>query len=119
MVHLPLLDGTIDLNARRIVRGESVHSLTANEAKLVSYLAAKPGVYFTAETLIREAWGYQSDASAPAVKVAVHRLRQKIEPDPNKPQILVTSRSAGFCWLGAPEGVQKPSQTFFSAANPC
>lgn len=105
MAQLPLPDGYIDLNARKIVRGSTVHSLTANEAKLVTHLAAKPGVYFSAESLIRDAWGYKSDASAPAVKVAVHRLRRKIEPNPEQPQVLLTSRNAGFSWRPA-----EPSQ---------
>ncbi len=99
---IPLVDGYIDIHERLVVRPNLREHLSPNEARLVEFLSSHPGEYFTAEHLIQDVWGYKSVASAQAVKVAVHRLRRKIEPQPDTPTVLVTLPGSGIAWKGPP-----------------
>jgi len=42
-------------------------------------------------------WGYTADAeSERTVNVHIRRLREKIEPDPSRPQLLLTVPGVGY-----------------------
>jgi two-component system response regulator ResD len=69
--------------------------LTAKETALLAFLMARPGRVFTRRELLRDVWGYE-EGSAATVTVHIHRLREKIEPDPSAPLLLKTVWGVGY-----------------------
>ncbi|HET9436010.1 MAG TPA: response regulator transcription factor [Candidatus Limnocylindrales bacterium] len=89
-------DLTLELHRRSAtVRGEDVQ-LTPAESRLLYALAANLGQTVTTETLLDRGWADTEDAEPSYVWVTMRRLRQKIEPDPNRPVHVVTVRGVGY-----------------------
>ena len=87
---------TLDLRRKSAsVRGEPVQ-LTPTESRLLYALAANLGNTVSTETLLDRGWGDTDDADPSYVWVTMRRLRQKIEPDPDRPVHLVTVRGVGY-----------------------
>jgi len=86
----------IDLSSRQItVRGRTSH-LTAKEFDLLSYLLARHDKTITHRELLQAVWGPDYGDELEYLRVFVNRLRKKIEPDPSKPQFLITEAWAGY-----------------------
>src|SRR3974377_1066791 len=79
-------------------KGEAI-TLTAQEFKLLKYLAASPGRAVSREELLNEVWGYQNYPSTRTVDNHILRLRQKLEPDPATPRFLLTMHGAGYTFM--------------------
>jgi DNA-binding response OmpR family regulator len=77
------------------VDGEDVH-LTPSEYKLLLLLATSPGQVFTRTQIMEHLWQTTFVGDARACDVHVANLRRKIEPDPRRPQRIVTVREAGY-----------------------
>lgn len=77
------------------VNGESLH-LSPTEYDLLLFLAQRAGKNLSVETLYNAVWSYESDADPKTVRWYIWRLRQKIEPDPNTPQFLITEPGIGY-----------------------
>ena len=58
------------------------------EFDLLVCLARKPWQVFTREVLLEQVWGYRHAADTRLVNVHVQRLRSKVEPDPENPEIV-------------------------------
>jgi DNA-binding response OmpR family regulator len=88
-------DLEIDLNRRRVKRGDTLIELTPLEFKLLACLAEKPGENLSRQYLLRRVWGanHQSPGS---LKLYVWYLRRKLERDPTNPQIILTERGVGY-----------------------
>ena len=86
----------IDLSSRQVsVRGRNSR-LTAKEFDLLSYLLARPNKTITHRELLQAVWGPDYGDELEYLRVFINRLRKKIEPDPSKPQFLVTDAWAGY-----------------------
>ena len=88
---------TIDRERATIFKDGQALDLTQREYDLICYLAAQPGKVFSREALMEHVWnydGYVGDVRA--VDVAVRRLRQKIEYNPDSPRFIVTKRGMGY-----------------------
>ena len=46
--------------------------------------------------LLEQVWGYRHAADTRLVNVHVQRLRAKIEPDPERPEVILTVRGVGY-----------------------
>jgi len=82
--------------ARRLTHGPSgeVH-LTPLEFRALECLARHLGSVVTQSQLIREVWGPQRVADTRSLRVCIKHLREKLEPDPGKPQYLLTETGVG------------------------
>jgi DNA-binding response OmpR family regulator len=89
------------------VSGQAVQ-LTPTESRLLYALAANLGQTVTTETLLDRGWGDADDADPSYVWVTMRRLRQKIEPDPNRPVHLVTVRGLGYRLVRVEDPVAGP-----------
>jgi two-component system, OmpR family, KDP operon response regulator KdpE len=54
------------------------------------------GWLVTHEELLRKVWGPEYTGDKAFVKLYVRYLRQKIEKDPGKPQLILTERGIGY-----------------------
>jgi DNA-binding response OmpR family regulator len=64
--------------------------LTEKETAILKYLYRAEQRPVGRETLLGEVWGYNAGVTTHTLETHVYRLRQKIEKDPAKAQILVT-----------------------------
>ena len=89
-------DLTIDAAAHLVQRGGEEISLTPLEYSLLMTMAQHPNKVFSRETLLREVWGYTSNADTRLVNVHMQRLRSKVERNAERPQMIVTVRGVGY-----------------------
>ena len=75
--------------------GEKIE-LTHREFELLYYMAQHIDQVMTREHLLQVVWGYDYFGDVRTVDVTVHRLREKIEENPERPQILMTRRGVGY-----------------------
>ena len=87
---------TVDLG-RRVTTGPSgeVH-LTPVEYRVLEALARDASALVTQRRLIREVWGPDRVDDSRNLRVVVRNLRQKLEPDPRRPQCIVTEAGVGY-----------------------
>lgn len=87
-------------NREALVEGEAV-SLTPTETKLLYILVRNAGRIVTTEFLLNRIWPLQ-DAQEDRLHVHVHRLRRKIESNPNEPSYIVAERGTGYRFNAVP-----------------
>ena len=89
---------TIDGKSRQVLRQGVEIGLTATEFDLLFCLASHAHTVFSREQLLAQVWGYEAalDAGTSTVTVHVRRLREKIEADPSRPEIIVTIWGVGY-----------------------
>lgn len=68
----------------------AMFKLTEKEASILSCLYLAEGRPVSREKLLRDLWGYHSDAETHTVETHIYRLRQKLERDPSQAKVLVT-----------------------------
>jgi DNA-binding response OmpR family regulator len=86
----------LELHRREAVVAGQPIALTPTESRLLYALAANLGNTVTTETLLARGWAETEDADPSYVWVTMRRLRQKVEPDPNRPSHLLTVRGVGY-----------------------
>lgn len=74
----------------------AVVSLTAKELALLSALARTPGRIWTKKQLYETAWEAPYFGDDNTVMVAIRRLREKVETDPDRPNLILTVRGLGY-----------------------
>ena len=70
--------------------------LTLREFELVRFLARHEGQVFSREELLEKVWGYEYYGDVRTVDVTVRRTREKLEPDQDNYQYLLTKRGVGY-----------------------
>lgn len=90
--------GSLRINPqlRTVERNGQQVDLTAREFDLLLFLASRPGQVFTREQLLDQVWDYHFAGDTSTVTVHVRRLREKIEPDPMRPQYVKTVWGVGY-----------------------
>jgi DNA-binding response OmpR family regulator len=68
----------IDMQARRVHRGDDEVHLTRTEFDLLAFLVARPGAAVARETLLEHVWGWVSDVESRTVDSHVKALRRKL-----------------------------------------
>jgi two-component system response regulator RegX3 len=77
------------------VRGEPV-SLTRSEFQLLRLLVGRAGEVFPRRKIMEELWQTEFDGDERACDVHISNLRQKVERDPQNPELIVTVRGVGY-----------------------
>jgi DNA-binding response OmpR family regulator len=85
---------TLDLQRRRITRGDESVSLSTREFALLEYLMQRQGEVCSREELLEHVWGYSFDPGTNIVEVCIGRLRHKISAP-----CIETVRNAGYCFV--------------------
>jgi DNA-binding response OmpR family regulator len=90
-------DILIDRSLGRATRGETPINLTPTEFRLLAYLAHHHGQALSRPQILDAVW--DADAAVMdnrVVNVHIRRLREKIELDPSKPEVLLTVPGIGY-----------------------
>ncbi|MCZ2114465.1 MAG: response regulator transcription factor [Anaerolineae bacterium] len=77
-----------------IVDGKEIQ-LTPTEAKLLYILMRNAGQTVTSDFILRRLWPMES-VHEDRLRVYIHRLRQKIERQPNRPKYITSRRGVGY-----------------------
>jgi two-component system KDP operon response regulator KdpE len=85
----------IDFEARKIRAGKKAVRLTPKEFELLRYLVAHAGKPVPHRELLQAVWGPDHGDQTDYLRVFITHLRKKIEPNPAKPQYILTDP-----WLG-------------------
>jgi len=81
------------------VRGEPVN-LTRSEFQLLRLLVGRAGEVFPRRQIMEELWQTEFDGDERACDVHISNLRQKVERDPQNPELIVTVRGVGYKFEG-------------------
>jgi two-component system, OmpR family, KDP operon response regulator KdpE len=89
----------IDVADRTVTRtgpgGGPIH-LTPIEFDLLRVLAQHQGRLVTHRQLLQEVWGPEYGAETHYLRVHVAHIRAKLEPDPSRPQYVITEPGVGY-----------------------
>ena len=87
----------IDIEMRKVLRGNQKVELSPKEFELLAHLYSRPGLVCSKDEIGTAVWPeYQDGVYDYQIENLVRRLRLKLEPDPKNPQLLLTVRGRGY-----------------------
>jgi len=93
-------DMRVHLRARQVFKAGREVRLTRKEFDLLRYLLEHRGEVLTRDRLLDEVWGYERFPTTRTVDTHILRLRQKFEPDPERPVYILTVHGQGYRFAG-------------------
>lgn len=93
-----LVNGEIRMDLVRhevFINDENVF-FTPKEYKLLRYFMTNRGKMITHRQLLKDVWGPAHSEDMQYLRVYVSQLREKIEPDPKNPSVIVTEPGIGY-----------------------
>ncbi|WP_129775191.1 response regulator [Peristeroidobacter soli] len=87
---------SLDLTRRQAVGPKGDVHFTPLEYRVLESLARQSGMIVTQRQLINEAWGPDKHGDTRSLRVCIKNLRTKVEPDPARPQYLLTEAGVGY-----------------------
>jgi two-component system KDP operon response regulator KdpE len=94
----------IDLARRRVTLAGRQIGLTPTEYSLLHELAIHCNQVMLHEQLLTAVWGAEYRDDLDYLRAYIHYLRQKLEPDPSNPKIILSTPGVGYM-LAAPDKV--------------
>lgn len=89
----------IELLNNRVLKNGRVLELTAAEFRLLCLMMKNPNIVLKRATILDKLWDGKGDfIDDNTLSVYIRRLRNKIEDDPEYPQMLLTVRGIGYKW---------------------
>ena len=89
-------DVDIDFAERKVTVAGKEIPLSATEYRLLHCLASNAGKTLTTEEIQTRVWGPEYREHYEGLRTHVHRLRQKIERDPDLPTHIITRHGIGY-----------------------
>ena len=87
-------DLAVDLVRRIVTVRDAEVKLSPREYELLRLLIAHAGKVLTHRFMLKEVWG--GDADVQYLRIYIRQLRQKIEPDPERPTHIMTETGVGY-----------------------
>jgi DNA-binding response OmpR family regulator len=87
---------TLDRSRREVTVEAQAVRLTFSEFELLDALMTDPGRLLNRQELLRAIWGDSAYRDPRAIDVHIRHLREKLEPEPDKPKYILTVRGAGY-----------------------
>lgn len=86
----------LDFEAFRARTAEGPARLSHKEFEILAYLFANRNKAVSRDHLLEHVWQYDTAITTRTVDNFIARLRQKIEPDPNLPTVILTVHGVGY-----------------------
>jgi len=86
----------VDLATRRVTVNGRELKLSVTEYNLLRFLVRHAGKVLTHRQILREVWGPGHDDHTHYLRVYIAHLRDKIEPDPSHPELIITEPGVGY-----------------------
>lgn len=96
-------DIIIDRARREVTKKDQKVHLSFQEFELLLALMEAKGAVVSRDELLARAWGQEWVGGPKTLDVHVRWLREKLEADPTKPQLILTSRGLGYRMLSPEE----------------
>ena len=93
LVHGPIV---LDPDRREVTVHGKLVNLTPTEFNLLAYLMSHAGKVLSHQDILQHVWGPEYGRETEYLRVYIGRLRQKIEPNPDRPRYLRTVRGVGY-----------------------
>lgn len=91
----------IEFQAFEVYVDGKKHSLTTLEMQLLRYFVEHEGEVLSRNKILTEVWDQSPDVTTRTIDNFVLRLRKIVEPDPARPQYIVSVRGTGYRFLGS------------------
>jgi len=91
---------TVDLQSKRVIRGDGEVRLTPTEWAMVEVLARNPGKLVSQHQVLEDVWGPGHADDTAYLRVHMAHIRRKLEPDPSRPRYFVTEPGMGYRFMG-------------------
>ncbi|MFC2058580.1 response regulator transcription factor [Chloroflexota bacterium] len=94
----PVVCGSLrfDPLTRQLHYGDKQMTLTKTESNIFSHLIRNIGNVATHASLAEAMWGENHPDADDALKVHIRRLREKLEDNPGRPQLIITKPGIGY-----------------------
>jgi two-component system phosphate regulon response regulator OmpR len=93
---------TLNLATRKLFDADGAEiALTSMEFDLLRVLSDNPNRVLNRDQLMEQAHHKDWDVFDRSIDLRIMRLRRKIEPDPQKPEVIKTVRGAGYMYVQA------------------
>jgi len=89
-------DLEVDLSKRVVLKNGAEVKLTPLEYSLLRLLVTHAGKVLTHRQLLTEVWGAKAVEQTHYLRVHVAHLREKIENNPSKPELIITESAVGY-----------------------
>jgi two-component system KDP operon response regulator KdpE len=89
-------DLIIDLTRREVRLDDQPIRLTPTEFQILSCLISQVGEVLSHKRILMQVWGPNYAGEHGILKPHIHSLRRKLEPDPSRPQRILTRRGEGY-----------------------
>jgi len=90
-------DVVLDPSIRTVKVGEDPEKrLTQLEFRLLYTLMTNVGQIIPTDQIVEHVWGYTGEGNRELVRGLVQRLRSKVEPNPRKPEYILTEPGIGY-----------------------
>jgi two-component system alkaline phosphatase synthesis response regulator PhoP len=94
----------VDVKRAKVTREGKPVYLTGREFQLLRYFIERPGTTIPRKELLQSVWGYVADALTRTVDTHVASLRQKLEVNPKRPELIVTVSGTGYKFVIRSQG---------------
>jgi len=91
-----------DPSTRQLVCGQKEVNLTSTEGHILHHLMKNAGHVVTHSSLAEAVWGEDYEGGTDSLKVYIRRLREKLEEDPSRPQLILVRSGVGY-FLAKPD----------------
>jgi two-component system alkaline phosphatase synthesis response regulator PhoP len=90
----------VDVGRATVTRDGKPVYLSAREFQLLRYFIERAGSTLPRSELLRSIWGYAENTLTRTVDMHVASLREKLEQNPKRPELIVTVAGVGYRFLG-------------------
>ena len=89
-------DYFMDFDRQELYKNQNIVDLTLKEYMLLSYLINNENITVSKEQIVKNVWGEEYDGCDNTVMVHIRHLREKIEDNPSKPNLIKTVKGRGY-----------------------
>jgi len=93
-------DIEVNIRANEVRRAGTLIDLSAQEFALLTYFISNPAETLSRDRLLEEVWGYENYPNTRTVDTHIVHLRQKLEPNPEEPRLILTVHGSGYKFVG-------------------
>jgi two-component system alkaline phosphatase synthesis response regulator PhoP len=93
-------DIEVNIRSNEVRRAGAPIELSAKEFALLAYFLSHPAETLSRDLLLDAVWGYENYPSTRTVDTHILHLRQKLEPNPEEPRLILTVHGMGYKFVG-------------------